>query len=52
LELKGKRGWYAWSKSGQRPSDIPTNPDRAYRDDGWVSWPGWLGAGRTCGGLG
>ena len=37
LELKGKRGWYAWSKSGQRPSDIPTNPGRAYRDDAWVS---------------
>ena len=37
LALKGERGWYAWSKSGQRPSDIPTNPGRAYRDDAWVS---------------
>jgi hypothetical protein len=43
LELKGERGWVAWSKSGQRPSDIPSNPQTTYRDDGWVSWPDWLG---------
>jgi hypothetical protein len=44
LGLAGKTGWWAWSKSGQRPSDIPSAPDRAYRDDGWVSWPDWLGS--------
>jgi hypothetical protein len=46
LGLKGFRGWHAWSKSGQRPSDIPSSPDKAYRDDGWVSWPDWLGNGK------
>jgi hypothetical protein len=45
LELKGLNGWKEWSKSGQRPSDIPSSPDKAYRDDGWVSWPDWLGYG-------
>ena len=44
LKLKGVKEWFAWSKSGQRPSDIPTHPDRTYRDDGWVSWPDWLGS--------
>jgi hypothetical protein len=39
LKLKGERGWKAWSKSGQRPSDIPSDPPAAYRDAGWISWP-------------
>jgi hypothetical protein len=47
LGLKGNRGWWAWSKSSQRPSDIPGRPDQTYRDAGWVSWPDWLGSGST-----
>jgi hypothetical protein len=43
LGLKSLRGWLEWSKRDQRPSDIPTNPDKTYRDDGWVSWPAWRG---------
>jgi hypothetical protein len=46
LGLKSVRGWKVWSKSGQRPSDIPGRPDKAYRDDGWISWPDWLGNGK------
>ena len=42
---EGREGVEAWSKSGQRPSDIPAHPDRTYRDDGWISWPDWLGNG-------
>jgi hypothetical protein len=45
LGLKSQLAWHALSKSGQRPSDIPASPDRTYRDDGWVSWPDWLGSG-------
>ena len=44
LTLKGKKEWWVWSKSEQRLPDIPANPDRAYRDDGWISWPDWLGS--------
>jgi hypothetical protein len=47
LKLRSVKEWTEWSKSGQRPSNIPGNPDRAYRDDGWVSWPDWLGNGGT-----
>jgi hypothetical protein len=43
LELKSQKGWYEWNKSGQRPSDIPSDPSVTYRDDGWISWPDWLG---------
>jgi hypothetical protein len=46
LELKTWKEWFAWSKSGQRPSDIPASPQRTYRDDGWISWPDWLGNGK------
>jgi hypothetical protein len=43
LKLKGQKEWKAWSKSGQRPSNIPAGPSDTYRDDGWISWPDWLG---------
>jgi hypothetical protein len=45
LELENVKEWWEWSKSDQRPSDIPAHPERAYCDDGWVSWPDWLGYG-------
>jgi hypothetical protein len=47
LELKTWKEWHAWSKSGQRPSDIPSHPSSVYRDDGWISWPDWLGSERV-----
>jgi hypothetical protein len=47
MGLKSFRGWAVWSKSKQRPSDIPADPSVIYRDDGWVSWPDWLGNGGT-----
>jgi hypothetical protein len=46
LELKRQKEWKEWSKSNHRPSDIPANPHTTYRDDGWISWPDWLGNGK------
>jgi hypothetical protein len=46
LGLKGERAWRKWSKSEQRPSDIPADPAKVYRDDGWISWPDWLDNGK------
>ena len=43
LGLKSVKEWKEWSKSGQRPSNIPSNPDQVYRGKGWVSMPDWLG---------
>ena len=39
--------WQAYAKSGQRPSDIPSSPDRVYKDDGWGGFGDWLGTGRV-----
>jgi len=43
LGLKSQHEWFAFSKSGNRPSDIPSNPRVVYQDKGWTSWPDWLG---------
>ena len=42
LGLRRKRDWEAWSASGRRPADIPSEPHVVYRGHGWVSWPDWL----------
>ena len=46
LGLKSAREWEECRrKSGQRPTNISSHPAKAYRNDGWVSWPDWLGYG-------
>ena len=46
LKLKSVKEWEVWSKAEERPSNIPSNPSKTYRDDGWISWPDWLGYGK------
>ena len=43
LNLKSKKEWKEWSKSGERPPDIPSSPDRDYKGKGWQSWGDFLG---------
>ena len=43
LGLKNNKEWWEWSKSGEKPSDIPAGPDRFYKDEGWLSWGDFLG---------
>ena len=43
LGLTSAREWYQWNKSGARPNNIPSHPDKVYRDAGWVSLPNWMG---------
>jgi Phage-integrase repeat unit len=43
LGLHGLREWNAWKKTGQRPKDIPSNPEKIYRDQGWAGMSDWLG---------
>ena len=43
LKLRSNKEWFVWSKSGKRPSNIPAGPHDTYSDDGWISWPDWLG---------
>ncbi len=46
LGLKKHKDWEKYYKSGDKPDDIPTGPDKIYKDKGWVSWGDWLGTGR------
>jgi len=47
LDLKSSTEWYTYGKSGKRPSDIPSNPNVAYRDLGWLNMGDWLGTDRV-----
>ncbi len=44
--LQNKDEWSIWAKSDQRPTDIPANPPRVYKGNGWISWGDWLGTDR------
>ncbi|GHP01490.1 hypothetical protein PPROV_000024600 [Pycnococcus provasolii] len=43
LGLKTKKEWRAWSSSGKRPCDIPSDPNRTYKSFGWLSLGDFLG---------
>ena len=44
LKLRTRTEWNEYSKTQGLPPDIPTAADNVYRDDGWISWPDWLGS--------
>jgi superfamily II DNA/RNA helicase len=44
LKLKGSKEWFDYCKSGQKPEDIPANPNRTYNQDGWNTWGDWIGS--------
>ena len=45
LGLRNNKQWRAYLISGNKPNDIPTSPDRIYKNSGWKSWGDWLGTG-------
>ncbi len=45
LGLTSYKGWLEWCKSGNRPPDIPSNPNEPYKDE-WRGWPDWLGTSK------
>ena len=47
LGINSGEQWHQYSRSGQRPEDIPSNPNNVYEDSGWRSWGDWLGTGST-----
>ena len=46
LGLKNQKEWSKYSKTGNRPDDIPVGPGRVYKDKGWISFGDWLGTGK------
>jgi superfamily II DNA or RNA helicase len=43
LRLKSGKEWLEWTKTDDKPSDIPANPEAVYKDKGWLGWSDWLG---------
>ena len=37
--------WFEYCKSGKKPLDIPSNPQKSYANSGWAGWSDWLGTG-------
>lgn len=44
LHLKNQDDWNAYCRSGQKPADIPSNPDRTYLAE-FEGYGDWLGSG-------
>jgi hypothetical protein len=47
LGLKTEEQWFAYARSGKKPTDIPAGPRRTYANDGWIGMGDWLGTGTT-----
>jgi ribosomal protein L30/L7E len=48
--LKSVKEWQEYSKSSDRPKDIPSHPDQTYKKNGWKGWPDFLGIDRIANG--
>jgi len=38
IKLENKKDWKEWCKSGTRPGNIPSSPDKVYKHDGWQGY--------------
>jgi hypothetical protein len=44
LGFKSVSEWKNYCTSGQKPLDIPSNPNTTYKNKGWVDFNDWLGS--------
>ena len=44
LSLKSDKEWRAWTKTPNKPKDIPVAPNTVYKNE-WISIGDWLGTG-------
>jgi hypothetical protein len=47
LGFKKINEWRTYCKSGNKPYNIPADPWKTYKNQGWVEVGDWLGSGRT-----
>jgi hypothetical protein len=47
LKLRGVSEWRKYCKFGWKPTNIPSNPDKKYKGQGWILFDDWLGMART-----
>lgn len=45
LKLQIRKDWIKFTKSGNKPQNIPTDPMQVYKKE-WDGWGDWLGTGR------
>tara|TARA_Y100000590_G_scaffold162158_1_gene185900 strand:+ start:180 stop:1163 length:984 start_codon:yes stop_codon:yes gene_type:complete len=45
LNFKSTRDWHKYCQSGERPTDIPANPEQQYKNKGWKGYGDFLGYG-------
>jgi hypothetical protein len=45
LGLKSQTDWWNFCQSGDKPIEIPSNPQQKYANDGWTGYGDWLGTG-------
>lgn len=45
LKLNDLKEWVKYCKSGEKPKDIPSNPHKRFKNQGWISYGDWLGTG-------
>lgn len=43
LNLKSQSEWFMYTKSGNKPKNIPTSPSQSYKQKGWTTWNDFLG---------
>ena len=43
-DIQNSTEFLAWSKSGKRPQNFPSNPETTYKDE-WTDWDDFLGTG-------
>jgi superfamily II DNA or RNA helicase len=43
LNLLNQKEWKEYCKSGKKPNNIPGEPNKYYKDKGWISWGDWFG---------
>jgi len=46
FHLINNKEWRIFTKSENFPQNIPTNPDKIYKNNGWISWGDFLDTGR------
>lgn len=45
LDIKNQKEWKNYSKKGNKPYNIPANPNQVYQNNGWAGFGDWLGTG-------
>ena len=46
LGIKNIKGWKKFCKSGEKPDDIPVDPNQPYKGKGWIDWYDFLGTNK------